>query len=351
MNQPLKKILVFIDWYLPGFKAGGPIRSCASMVDRLNGYFHFKIVTGNTDLNETLPYANVKSDNWNTLEDGTEVFYCSREFLKVNTIEKLLVDEKPDIVYLNSMFSLYFTLVPMWIIRKNKLKCKVIVAPRGMLSKGALALKPLKKNIFLSVVKTFNLFKDVSFHASTEIEVREIISVFGNASKVNHAINLSPKTEIVRTPRLKVKNNVSLVYVGRISSVKNLVQCLATLHKTSPQNEFQLNIYGPYDDEAYYEQCKKAIETLPAHVHVTLNGPAPNEDIHKLMQEHHFLFLLSMNENYGHAIVEAFIAGCPVIIGNRTPWRNLEEQKCGWDLPLEESDRITEVLNKVALMD
>src|SRR6187399_1472985 len=113
MKQQMKKILVFIDWYLPGFKAGGPIRSCASMVERLNTNFHFKIITGNTDLNETVPYPNVKSNAWNTLEDGTEVFYCSKDFLNQNNIEKILVEENPDIVYLNSMFSLYFTLVPL----------------------------------------------------------------------------------------------------------------------------------------------------------------------------------------------------------------------------------------------
>jgi hypothetical protein len=30
-----KKILVFVDWYLPGYKAGGQIRSVASMVGHL----------------------------------------------------------------------------------------------------------------------------------------------------------------------------------------------------------------------------------------------------------------------------------------------------------------------------
>ncbi len=351
MDQPLKKILVFIDWYLPGFKAGGPIRSCASMVARLNSFFHFKIVTGNTDLNEPTPYPDVKSDTWNILEDGTDVFYCSKDFMSMNNIEKIINEEKPDVVYLNSMFSLYFTLFPLWIIRKNKLNVRVIVAPRGMLSKGALALKPLKKKIFLSVVKTFNLFKDVTFHASTEIEVREIKLVFGNSVKINHAINLSPKSEIKLTPRKKIKNKVNLVYVGRISSVKNLFQCLITLSKTSPENEFHLNIYGPHDDEAYLDLCRNEIDNLPSHVHATLNGPSPNEGIHKLMEENHFLFLLSMNENYGHAIVEAFTAGCPVIIGNRTPWKNLSEKQCGWDLPLEDPGRIVEVLNKAAAMD
>ena len=44
-----KKILVFIDWYLPGFRAGGPIRSCANLISHLSDEFDFNIVTTDTD--------------------------------------------------------------------------------------------------------------------------------------------------------------------------------------------------------------------------------------------------------------------------------------------------------------
>jgi len=30
-SKDKKKILVFIDWYLPGYKAGGPVRSMANI--------------------------------------------------------------------------------------------------------------------------------------------------------------------------------------------------------------------------------------------------------------------------------------------------------------------------------
>lgn len=42
----------------------------------------------------------------------------------------------------------------------------------------------------------------------------------------------------------------------------------------------------------------------------------------------------TFNENYGHAIVESFVAGLPVVISDRTPWRNLEKINAGWDIPL-----------------
>ena len=39
-----KKILVAIDWYLPGYKAGGPIRSCASIINCLKDDFDFAVL-------------------------------------------------------------------------------------------------------------------------------------------------------------------------------------------------------------------------------------------------------------------------------------------------------------------
>lgn len=48
-------ILIFIDWYKPGYKAGGPIRSVSNMVDALKDDFQFYIITRNTDYLETTP--------------------------------------------------------------------------------------------------------------------------------------------------------------------------------------------------------------------------------------------------------------------------------------------------------
>ncbi|MDQ3049604.1 MAG: glycosyltransferase [Bacteroidota bacterium] len=351
MQPPLKKILVFIDWYLPGYKAGGPIKSCVSLVERLKTDYNFRIVTSDTDLNEAIPYEGVQPDKWITTSKGTEVFYCSRSFLSKKNIESILLSERPDIIYLNSMFSVYFTLLPLLAIRKHKIPARVVVAPRGMLSKGALALKPLKKKVFLMVSKFMGLFNNVTFHASTLIEVDEIKAVFGQKVRVQHAINLTPDVPVVKIVRKKDPHQLKLVYVGRISEVKNLLQCLRVLKKADSENQILFDIYGPHDNEDYLELCKKEIQLLPGNIKAVLKGPFDNAGITALLKNYHFLFLLSMNENYGHAIVEGFTAGCPVIIGNQTPWKNMEERKCGWDLPLDQEDKIINALNTAAAMN
>ncbi|HMT30487.1 MAG TPA: glycosyltransferase, partial [Bacteroidia bacterium] len=164
-----RKVLIFIDWYLPGLNAGGPVRTCANMVSRLNDEFDLKIVTRNTDLKETKPYDSVKSNSWNQRDDNSSVYYFSADQLSLKNIQKLIDEEQPDVIHLNSLFSFYFTILPLIAVRNLKIKCNVVAGPRGMLSRGALSIKPLKKKIFIEASKIFGLFKNVIWHASTEI--------------------------------------------------------------------------------------------------------------------------------------------------------------------------------------
>jgi len=56
------KILTSVGYYLPGYKAGGPIRTLANMVDKLGDDFQFKIVTADRDFDDMKPYPEIKLD-------------------------------------------------------------------------------------------------------------------------------------------------------------------------------------------------------------------------------------------------------------------------------------------------
>ncbi|HEX5001803.1 MAG TPA: glycosyltransferase family 4 protein [Bacteroidia bacterium] len=345
-----KKILVFIDWYLPGFRAGGPIRSCANLVSRMESHFHFKIITGDTDLGASQPYAGIKSNDWNKLGGGEEVFYCKRTFLSHTSLDALVRKESPDVIYLNSLFSQWYTLVPL-IIAKRYGKAKVVVAPRGMLSPGALSIKPAKKKLFLTFAKTMRLFRNVTWHASTEVEVAEIRSVFGSGAHVIHAMNLTPLRNKMRTERKKTPGTVNLVYIGRISEVKNPLQAIESLALLPSDKKVSFDLYGPADNAEYLQRCEAAIDKLPDNITARLMGPVENDKVPELLSRAHFFYMLTFNENFGHAIVEAFSAGCPVIISNCTPWKQLEARKCGWDLNLSKPDAIQKALSAACQMD
>ena len=58
-------ILVFLSSYLPGNKAGGPIRTIANMVESLSDVNQFKIITYDRDLGDFVPYQSIIQDTWN----------------------------------------------------------------------------------------------------------------------------------------------------------------------------------------------------------------------------------------------------------------------------------------------
>ena len=59
----------------------------------------------------------------------------------------------------------------------------------------------------------------------------------------------------------------------------------------------------------------------------------------------------SEGENFGHAILEALSAGCPVIISDMTPWKSLESKKIGWDLSLDNPENFVDAIETAAAMN
>src|SRR5690554_3361323 len=69
-----------------------------------------------------------------------------------------------------------------------------------------------------------------------------------------------------------------------------------------------------------------------------------------LLKDYHAVFLPSRGEKFGHVILESFMAGRPVVIGDQTPWRNLAEKQAGWDVPLADQAAFAEALTRLAAM-
>ncbi|MFL5763755.1 MAG: glycosyltransferase family 4 protein [Bacteroidia bacterium] len=338
-----KKILIFIDWYLPGFKAGGPIRSVANLVSNLNNEYEFLIVTRDTDYADEIPYKSIKQNDWNLLPDGTSVYYFSKEQLNTAAIRKLIDEAGADVVYLNGMYSRYFTLVPLRYLRRKK-AVKVIVAARGMLSAGSLGVKSTKKRIFLFAAKMSGLFRHVLFHATTTAEEKDIRAVFGNKANVKVAGNL-PRKNTKETPaaRDKQPGELRLVNVARIAPEKNLLQALLILARVKGKISF--DFYGPVYDKAYWKECSEAIRMLPANITASYKGSIESDKVPALLEKAHMLFMPTTGENFGHIILQSLAAGCPVIISDLTPWRQLAEKGIGWDCTIDvDSDDFARVI-------
>lgn len=344
------EVLVFIDWFLPGYKAGGPIKSVANIVFSLKNEVNFSIVTSNTDFGEPTPYAGIKPNEW-ILKQGYRVIYLDHQHQKLSVLKELMQEKQYDIIYLNSLFSVRFTLLPLLAHKRYRYTTNIVLAPRGMLGQGALALKKNKKKLFLILTKTLGLYNKVTWHASTTLEATEIRQHFGNKASVQVATNIASSSSANLRLKNKSSHNTCFFFLSRISVKKNLLGALHLLKELSLPNKVNLYIIGPVEDEAYWQECQTIISNLPQNIQVHYVGAVPNQQLPEVLQQCHFLLLPTFSENYGHVVVESWANGCPVILSDQTPWHKLEASKVGWDIPLHDQKAFLQVLERCILME
>ena len=348
-NEHKKRILMFSDWFLPSYKAGGPITSCANLVEHLSSHFEFWIVTRNTDYCETQPFNGIESDCWINRGEGLYVFYFSAEKLNLRNIKNLIKKTPFDLAYINGVYSFYFSLLPLLLL-KFFTKTKVIVAPRGMLSDHAVGVKPFRKKSFLLVARLVGLYRKVVFHATHSDEAGQIAKNLGSRVKTVVAPNLPAKRVAVYKNIEKQSGTLRLFSLARISPEKNTlfaINCLQNI--TSAKIEFHL--YGAIYNSDYWAVCQKAIAQLPNNVSVKYCGSISPNEVQTCIAQYHFLLMPSLGENFGHAIIESFICGRPVIISDNTPWRNLSEKQIGWDISLKNPDEFSRIIQLCCLKD
>lgn len=337
-----------VDWYRPGFKAGGPIRSAANFADQLENDLDIYVFTTDRDFGELEPYSDIILNKWIPLCNH-HVFYASPENLSWNKILSILEDVNADMVYLNSMFSRFFAIYPLLMKRLGKITAKVVLAPRGMLKDSAIETKTVKKKIFLHLIKLFSIPAQVTFHATDDTEKNDIYKQFGNNIKLFKAGNLPGKQSEFVPPEFKKRGELKIIFIGRIHPIKNLDFLLYTFETIKANVE--LTVVATLEDVVYWQSCKRIMESLPKNISVKLLQDLPHENIDALITQHHIFALPTKGENFGHSIFEALAAGRPILISDQTPWQNLETKMAGWVIPLSDKHKFTSVIQETAAMD
>lgn len=331
MTYTRKKILVFSDWFLPGFKAGGPIRSLVNLTQTLA--HDFFIVTRNTDHDSSQPYPDIETNRWIKQSEHVQVFYLSEQAVDATIIRQLLTEASYDFIYLNSLFSPKFTLLPLRIAARLGLQHRIILAPRGMLKPAALSIKSRKKNIFLFISRLLGWFSGIRWHATNDDEADEIRKHYGRNSTIRIAPNLASVVTHDVSPAHKESGTLHLVCIARISPEKGILEALEFLKHARLEGAIRCTFYGTQQNTEYLQQCQNIAAQIDSST-IEFAGEIAPEQIARAIQDAHFFYLPTRGENFGHAIAEALQFGKPVIISDRTPWRNLTSAGAGWDLPL-----------------
>jgi glycosyltransferase involved in cell wall biosynthesis len=340
------QILVLIDYFLPGEKAGGPISALAALIHHLHTRAEFSVITRDRDLGDRGPYPDVPTNTWVRLGDA-RCRYLPPATLTPVGIARLLRETDHDLVYLNTLFSAPFSHYPL-ILRKLRLvpRRPVVLAPRGQLDPGALELKRRKKRVFLGLARHTGLFGGVAWHSTGAEETASIRRWFGADVEVREAPNLrvAPRLPGERGDRLE--EGLRIAFLSRISPKKNLLGALEIL--SGVRAEVTFDVFGPVEDRRYFTRCEQLMAQLPPNVSAQYHGVVKREKVGNALAGYDLLLLPTLGENYGHVIAEALAVGCAPLISDRTPWRGLVRRGVGWDLPLEDRDAFRSVIDSCA---
>ncbi|MBW3496673.1 glycosyltransferase family 4 protein [Bacillus sp. FDAARGOS_1420] len=346
----VKNILIITPYYLPGFKGGGPIRSISNLVQTLGNEFNFKIITSDRDLGDSISFEKIQNEVW-TKVGSAEVYYVAPEKLKFRYLRHIIKRTKYDFIYLNSFFNKNFSIIPLLLRGMGKIPYKpIIVAPRGEFSPGALKIKSIKKELFIKSARLVGLHNNVIWHATSEEEKIDINRIYKEVNSIQIAPNLPNVIKDKERVKKKKKNGeLKLIFLSRITEKKNLKGAITLLKDVI--GNITLDIYGPIEDQSYWNECRDVIKSLPINVQVNYMGQVNNNKVHLLFSSYDAFLFPTFGENYGHVIVESLLAGCPVIISDQTPWKNLEDEEVGWAIPLEKKKKFITVLNNLVYMD
>jgi glycosyltransferase involved in cell wall biosynthesis len=316
------RVLVTSAGFEPGFRGGGPIKSVAHIVDSVSDETDLYLVTRDRDLGSARPYPGL-SGRW-MRRGRSQVFYLNThrpdQWLR---LWRRLRSVQFDILYVNSLWSPLFTVIPVTAARWHLIRAaKVILAPRGELSPAALSLKARKKSLFLRwwapVLRKVNLL----WHASTEREGSEIKAVFPWAEVAVNVDQVSLPDEPLPATRAH-EGPARLVFISRISPKKNLDLTLAALSGLSQPVEF--DIYGPVEDGRYWSRCQSLIGQLPSNVLVSYKGELAPADVRATFSGYDAFVFPTRGENFAHVIAESLSASCPVLCSDETPWSEVLE--------------------------
>lgn len=353
VNSSIKRplVLVFVRHYLPGFRAGGPVRTLSNMVSRLGGDFDFRIVTLDRDFGDSTPFPGFAERGWCELGKA-KVLYLAPEAVSVRSVARIIQELQPQCVYLNGFFDPCFTQRVLWARRFGLISSvNIVLAPRGEFSESALLINAAKKKIYLWFARFLGIYGGVRWHVSSSQERDDLIRVFRfvSARDIKIALNLAPPVsrsgEVRRCPR-PTNHSLRVCFLGRVAPMKNLDFALRVLAQVKCSVIF--TVYGPLESENYWSECKSLIDGISSNVRVVYEGQLRPEVVKESLAKHDLFFFPTRGENYGHVIHEALAAGLPVLISDRTPWARVEGAGVGWCVPLSAVSEFVQIIEDVA---
>jgi glycosyltransferase involved in cell wall biosynthesis len=217
--------------------------------------------------------------------------------------------------------------VPADAIRQSGSRAKLVLSPRGMLGREALAFSAYRKKAMWALSQRRAVEQAHCLHATAASELEEIraAGLTQPVAVIPNGIDL-PTHEDQRGMKNSQRTVLSL---GRLHPKKGLDRLIAAWAQIEGRYPaWRLRIVGP--PENGYDNTLRQLQSDLGLSSVSIEGAAFGDQKALAYQNADLFVLPTLNENFAMTVAEALSHSVPVIATRGAPWAGLESEGCGW---------------------
>jgi glycosyltransferase involved in cell wall biosynthesis len=326
------RILFVTPYYLPEVKFGGPPKKIQALARGLAARGHVvKALTFDSEK----PRSDRKTEI-----DGIEVQclpWIGRGLKQLPTNFRLIrhAVAESDLVH---CYGLYNLISPIASFIANRCHRPLLNEPLGMYPPRARSR--IVKGIFNSLITRPMLRRSSLVVAASENEANDLRRI-AEARRIvvrRNGIDLSEFSQLPSGRALRNRWAIGpdqrvVVYLGRISPIKNLKQLVVAFDAVR-QSNVRLLLVGPLSEPSYEKELRRIIHERGLEGSVFLTGPVYGEDQKAVFDLADLVVLPSVNESFGNAAAEAVAAGVPVLLTETCGVAPLIHKRAGLAVPL-----------------
>lgn len=259
------------------------------------------------------PHTNTDVQQWQPIRPVTFAARGPHRFGYAPDLRKALERGNLDLVHSHGLWMYPSYASHCW---RRQSKRPTIVSLHGMLDPTALQISVYRKRFARWLFEDEHLQKADCLHALSQHEAVSIRQ-FGLRNPIcviPNGIELPPEQELVK--QCPSGSRKTLLYLGRLHPIKNLVGLLQAWHRLSKRRpdlrqDWRLVVAG-WSQRAHGERLAQLCTSHGLSDSVSLVGPQFGADKARLYRESDAFVLPSLNEALPMAVLEAWSYGLPV---------------------------------------
>ncbi|MBE9179528.1 glycosyltransferase [Oculatella sp. LEGE 06141] len=202
----------------------------------------------------------------------------------------------------------------------HRKKIPYTIRTMGQLSPWALAQSRVKKQLYTALIERRNLHNAAAIHCTTPAEADDVRSFGINTPTITLPLGVNlpevyPNARAELRQKYRIPSDTPVVlFLSRLHYKKRPDLLLESLSYLKAQRFCFHAIFAGSGEVDYLAQLKNLTTSLGLDDCVSFPGLVVGKDKDLLLQGSDLFVLPSFSENFGIAVAEALVAGCPVVI-------------------------------------